>query len=401
MSMTLDARPKAAAPDVGAELLAKVRALAPSLAARSAEFEAARRIPPDVVELLKEAGVFRMYAPRSHGGLELDFPATLQVLIALAAADGAVGWTAMIGTGSLTFFAKLARPTLDLVFADGPDVIVAGAAAPSGAAEQVDGGYLVNGRWGFASGCQNAHWLFSGCVITKGGAPVPGRVEGAPLVRHFVMPASVWRIEDTWNVAGLKGTGSHHIGLADVFVPEANVFDFGGESCLPGPLYPSPLHFVPMMHCAPAVGIAEGALADIVALANTGKRQLFQPGPMRDSPAFQGELGRVDAEVRAARSMTEAQTNRLWERALAGELAGGELLAEAFQTAAWVTAACVRAVDACYSLGGGGALYETSPLQRRLRDIHAATQHTAVQPRQYIAAGAAKLGLASPHPLLG
>ena len=401
MTLTAEARAEVVVEDAGEALLEKVRALAPSLTARAAEFEAARRIPADVIDQLRDIGVFRMYAPRSHGGLELDFPTTLEILTVLARADGAAGWTAMIGTGSLTFFSRLPRETLDTVFANGPDVIVCGSAAPAGTAQEVEGGYRVSGRWPFASGCQNADWLFSGCVVMRDGAPAPGRIEGAPLVRHITLPASQWRIEDTWHVEGLKGTGSHHIALDDVFVPAANVFDFGGKSCLDGPLYQSPLHLVPLMHGAPAIGIAEGAIDDLVALAGTGKRPLFATDSLKDSPLFQLELGRITADVRAARALQEAQARDHWRRALAAELAGGEALAEGAQTAVWVTTACIRAVDACYSLGGGSVVYDTSPLQRRLRDIHAASQHTAVQPRQYINAGAARLGHPVRHPLLG
>ena len=403
MSLKLESRDgrAVAAVDSGADLLAHVQGIAPRLAARAQEFEDQRRAPLDLIEELREVGVFRMYAPRSHGGLELDFPVTLEILTALAAADGAIGWLGMIGAGSAPFFSRLPKATYDEVYADGPDVIIAGSAAPSGMAEAVEGGYRVSGRWPFASGCQNADWLFSGCVVMRGGAPAPGRIEGAPLVRHITLPASQWRIEDTWHVEGLKGTGSHHIALDDVFVPAANVFDFGGESCLAGPLYQSPLHLVPLMHGAPAIGIAEGAIDDLVALASTGKRPLFAADSLKDSPLFQLELGRILADVRAARALQEAQARDHWRRALAGELAGGATLAEGAQTAVWVTTACIRAVDACYSLGGGSAVYETSPLQRRLRDIHAASQHTAVQPRQYINAGAARLGHPVRHPLLG
>ena len=401
MTLTAEARAEVVVEDAGEALLEKVRALAPSLTARAAEFEAARRIPADVIDQLRDIGVFRMYAPRSHGGLELDFPTTLEILTVLARADGAAGWTAMIGTGSLTFFSRLPRETLDTVFANGPDVIVCGSAAPAGVAHEVDGGYRVSGRWPFASGCQNADWLFSGCVVMRDGAPAPGRIEGAPLVRHVTLPASRWRIEDTWHVEGLRGTGSHHIALDDVFIPAANVFDFGGSSCLPGPLYQSPLHLVPLMHGAPAIGIAEGAVEDLVALAGTGKRPLFAVADLQDSPLFQLDLGRIVADVRAARAMQEAQASDHWRRALAGELGGGAFLAEGAQTAVWVTSTCIRVVDACYSLGGGSAVYDTSPLQRRLRDIHAASQHTAVQPRQYVNAGAARLGHPVKHPLLG
>jgi alkylation response protein AidB-like acyl-CoA dehydrogenase len=385
----------------GPALLARVRELAPTLAGRAQELEEGRRTPLDIVEDLRSIGVFRMYVPKSHGGLELDFPTTLEVLTQLARAEGSIGWIAMIGAGSAPFFSRLPRQTYDEIYADGPDVIVAGSASPAGTAEEVPGGYRVSGRWPFASGCQHADWIFSGCLVTQGGKPAPGPVEGAPLVRHIVLPASAWTIEDTWKVSGLKGTGSCHIALKDLFVPDANVMNFGGESCLPGPLYASPLQLVPLMHCAPGVGIAEGALDDLAALASTGRRQLYSREPMRDSQLFQAEVGRIEAEVRAARALMEAEADRQWSRTLAGEQGPENFSTSGIQTAVWVTQTCMRAADACYSLGGGSALYDDSPLQRRMRDMRAAAQHAVVTPKNYVSAGAVRLGHPPRDPRLG
>ena len=391
--MSLAAQTDTDRADAGADMLADVAALAGQLKPRSAEFEAMRRMPLDVVDQLREIGVFRMYTPRSHGGLELDFPATLEVMTALARIDGSVGWIAMIGAGSQPFLSRLPRATYDGLYDRfGPDLIVAGSAAPAGRAEQVDGGYRVSGRWAFASGCQHAEVIFSGVVVTKDGAPVPGRVPGMPMIRHIVLPAEAWTIEDTWRVAGLKGTGSCHIRLSDHFVSDADVLDFGGPSCLPGPLYAAPLQLVPLMHGAPAIGIAEGAIEDLVELAGSGKTQWGMTIAMRDSQLFQAELGRIDAEVQAARALQQSRIDRVWGRLLAGDMGPPTERAEAAQAAAWVTTTCVKAADALYALGGGSALYEDSPLQRRLRDLHAAAQHAAVQPRHYAVAGAVRLG---------
>ena len=383
--------------DAGEALLAQVRALAPSLAARAPEMEQARRMPRDIVEQLRAMGVFRMYAPRSHGGLELDLPVTLQILTELARAEGSVGWIAMIGSGSAPFFARLPRQTYDAIYADGPDVIIAGSAAPMGQAVEVPGGYRVTGRWPFASGCEHADWIFSGVSVVRDVAPA----DAPPQIRHIALPASAWTIEDTWRVTGLKGTGSCHISLKDLFVPAANLFDFEGPSCLPGPLYQAPLQLLPLMHCAPAVGIAEGAIDDLVALADTGKQQMGVRSPMRDEPLFQAELGRIQAAVRAARAMADAQAQSHWRKALAGEPIDFEFWIESQQTAVWVTQTCVRAVDACFALGGGSALYDDSPLQRRMRDLHAAAQHRAVQPRHYLLAGAVRLAHPARHPMRG
>jgi len=133
--------------------------------------------------------------------------------------------------------------------------------------------------------------------------------------------------------------------------------------------------------------MAEGALDELVELANTGRQQLQAAAPMRDSETFQGELGRVAAELMAARAFLEVQAASYWRHALAGTLKDEALLTQSTQTAIWLATTCVRAADACFALGGSSALYETSPLQRRLRDLHTAAQHFSAQPRQYARAG--------------
>jgi indole-3-acetate monooxygenase len=371
-------------------LLARIQELAPDIAARAAEIEAGRRLPLDLVETLRSIGVFRMFAPRSHGGLEFDLQASLNVLSALGRIDGSVGWVSMIGSGSAMFAALASQEIYDQIYRDGPDVILAGSAQPSGTAEAVGDHWRVNGRWAFASGCQHADWIIAVCVMTRDGAPLPGPdgVGGPPMTRAVALPASEWQIEDTWNVAGLKGTGSHHVALTDRVVPAANFFDItNGAPCLPGPLYQTVRQFLPLLHGAIQVGIAEGALNELVALANTGRQQLRAPAPMRESEAFQSDLGRIAADLYAARATLEGQTAQHWRRALAGTLKNEACYVQSLRTAAWIAATCVRVVDACFALGGSSTLYDTSPLQRRLRDAHAAAQHAVAQQRNYIGAG--------------
>jgi alkylation response protein AidB-like acyl-CoA dehydrogenase len=372
-------------------LLAEIRDLASEISSRAAEIEAGRRIPPDLVETLRSIGVFRMLVPRSHGGLELDLPAALEVIGTLARIEGSVGWTVAIGCGGSLFATLLPRDTYDEIYRNRPDVIIVGSSQPVGTAEATADGWRVSGRWPFASGCQHADWMAGFCVMTDGGKPLPG--EAQPLTRAFVLPARDWLIEDTWYVAGLKGTGSHHIVLTDTVVPEANFFDLvSGVPCLPGPLYQAARQVLPLFHGAVSVGMAEGAVDELVDLANTGRQQLRAAVPMRDSETFHGELGRVSAELRAAQAFLRVQAESHWRHALARTLKDESLLTQGTQTATWLAATCARVADSCFALGGGSALYETSPLQRRLRDLHAAGQHVLAQQRNYATAGKLLLG---------
>jgi len=202
------------------------------------------------------------------------------------------------------------------------------------------------------------------------------------------MPASDWEIEDTWHAAGLKGTGSDHIALRDALVPEANFFDLeNGVACVPSPLYQAVRHLQPLFHGAFSVGMAAGTLDDLLALANTGRQQLYAATPMRESETFQFELGRISADVRAAQAFHKTQAAAHWDHALSGTLKGESLLTEGTQAAVWIATTCVSVADACFALGGSRTLYETSPLQRRLRDLHVAAQHAIAQHRQYASVG--------------
>ena len=373
-------------------LLAGIREMAPAISARAAEIEAGRRMPLDLVEALKAIGVFRIFVPRSHGGLELDLPAALEIIEALGRIDGSVGWTAMISGGCDLYASLLSPESYEQVYRKGPDVIIAGSAQPAGTADAAAGGWRVNGRWPFASGCQHADWIFGFCIMTEDGKPLAGE-DGAPLVRGFLLPARDWRIEDTWHVAGLKGTGSHHFALSDTLVPATNFFDLAtGVPCLPGPLYQAVPQFLPLLHATLEVGVAEGALDDLIALAATGRQQLKAAVSMRESETFNSSSdGSRPVCGRRAR-FTGPRSASHWRHALAGTLKDEALLTQGTQAAIWVATTCVGVADACFTLAGGSAIYESSPLQRRMRDLHVAAQHAAVQQRHYVSAGKQLLG---------
>ncbi|WP_245296987.1 MULTISPECIES: acyl-CoA dehydrogenase family protein [Rhodomicrobium] len=372
--------------------LADIHALRPRIERGAAEMEKARQLPADVVEGMKEAGVFRMFVPKAHGGFELSPPDAVQAVTALSRLDGSVGWIAAIGGGVGLAASLVSRDLYNRIYGEGPDVIIAGSTQPGGTAEKVAGGWRVNGRWPFASGCRHAEWYMGFCAMSEGGKPLPGAVPGMPLVRGIVLPAGAWEIEDTWHVPGMKGTGSHHVQVRDAFAPETNIFDFEhSESCVPGPLYKVAKAVFPLMQGAVSLGIAEGALDDVVALVKAGRQARWTSAPMRESELFLRELGGIQADLRAARALLERDAEAVWRLALDGTPVGEPHLAQGVQTATWVIATSRRAADACFAAGGSQALYEPSPLQRRMRDIHVAAQHAMIQPRQYVRAGAALL----------
>jgi alkylation response protein AidB-like acyl-CoA dehydrogenase len=374
------------------QVLLRITALAPLVARRTHDIEQSRRLPAELVSALKSARIYGMLVPRRYGGLELDPPSAFRAVAALARLDGSVGWNAMIGhIGALMPF--LVSPDLcEEIYRDGKDHILAGSGQPVGTAERVPGGWRVTGSWPFASGCQNAEWIAGTCVMMEGGSPIDASHGPGPMTRTCLMPAEHWEIRDTWHTFGLRGTGSHHVALTDVFVPDENFFEFPfGASFAPDPIFGKFPEVIVLAHATVAMGIAEGAIMDLVELARTGVKQLFMTTSLVETERFKEGLARLDAELMAARALLEAQIVRVWQNP--ERPAGKDLtrMAEQLQAAVWITSACVRVAEGCFELAGSRAVYESSSLQRRVRDLRVAAQHVAVHPRQYVMAGSAAL----------
>lgn len=372
-------------------ILSAVRELAPAILARAADIEKARRLPPDLVASLRTAGVFRMFTPARFGGCAIDIPSSIEILTELAIADGATGWTVMIGCHAPILFSRLAPSTFEALYANGPDLIAAGSTLPKGTAEPVDGGYRVSGGWPCASGCEHADWIYAVCAVKQSAGPTAA----PPQLQFISLPAREWRILDTWHSAGLRGTGSHDISLSDAYVPTRQAADFFA----PGMTDPRDAHLYMAFHQtvlhlgAIAVGIAEGALAEMTALGQAGRRRVYARHDLADTGVFQHHVGRAEADVHAARAYLRAVATELWAHTLARNI-DATLATRVMQATTWIAETCARAVDACFRACGASVIYESSPLQRRLRDIHTLGQHIMAQEGAFALAGAQRLGRA-------
>jgi indole-3-acetate monooxygenase len=360
-------------------VLRAVEDLSPSIGARAAEIEAARRMPRDLLDDLIDTGCFRLLLPESHGGASADASTSLAVIEALARADASTAWIVMIGSGAWLDLAGLPRATFDALFTD--DAIVAGVFNPAGSIEPGDDGYHVTGRWSFASGCEHASVIYGNCL--------EGVVDGVPQLRIAVFRPEDVVIEDTWRVSGLQGTGSHHFHVDDVVVPvEHTTAPLADEPSMDTPIVriPPPTLF-PLMIASVSLGIAQGALDDIVDLAQE-KVPLLAGGTLATSPLFQSELADAATELRAARGLLHDTAAAVWATALDRSPYTLEQRAEARSAAVWATERAVAIVDFAYRSGGGSSIYAESPLQRRLRDVHAVTQHFLVKRETLVTAGA-------------
>ena len=367
-----------------ADVLDATRELAPTIGARAAEIETARRLPPDLLDDLRRVGCFRVLRPRTHGGLGADLPEAMRIIESLARADASVAWTVMIGAATWIDMAGLPRATFDALFAT-PDVITAGVFNPTGSIAVTPGGYQVSGRWSFASGCQHADWLFGNCI--------EGVVDGVPQMRMAVLAPEQVVIEDTWTVSGLCGTGSHHFRADSIVVPAERTWrPLTDPPCVDEPIVGiPPLALISLITASVPLGLAQGALDDIHAIA-ARKVPLLAGAPLAANPHFQFELATADTELRAARALLYESAESAWKTVTTGGELTLEQRARIRAAGVWVTNRSAAVVETAYRSGGGSSIYADCPLQRRLRDVHAVTQHFAVKPDTLTTAGAVLAG---------
>ena len=356
------------------------------------EAERDRQLSEPLVGALADAGLFRLCVPADIGGLEAHPGTLIAAVQALAAGDAAAAWCVAVAATSGLLAGYLPAESARAIYG-GPNTIVAGVFAPKGRAIPERGEYRVSGRWTFASGCRHADWLMGGCVVVDGGTPrlLPN---GTPDVRLVLAPADAFTIHDTWQVMGLRATGSHDIELDTVHVPrERSASVFSDPPVQPGPLYAFPLFgLLALAISAVCLGIARGALDDVVALAG-GKVPTGGRRTLAERAAVQSEVARADAAVRAAGALLDETIGEAWERAVADGTVDARCRAGLRLAATHATAASVEATEVAYRLAGGDAIYESNPLQRRLRDAQVAAQHMLVAPATWELSGRVLLGL--------
>ena len=375
-------------------LLKEAERLAAELAERSAEIEAARRLPSAFARSFDTAGFFRLCLPRSLGGPEVHPALLVRAIERLAIGDGSAAWCAMIAATTSALAAWLEPGAARAIFA-APGAIVGGVFAPSGRARRVAGGFSASGRWSFASGCQHSTHLLGGCLVEEDAGPTASaKPARRPDVRLLFLPVDSIEIQDTWQVAGLCGTGSHHIAVRDLYVPEAHSVSIqSGAPREPGALYRFPIFGLLAIGVASvSLGIARRALDELRALA-VRKTPALSQRRLAERGAVQARVAEAEGLLGGGRAGLLSTIDEVWRQAAAGGAMGVAERARMRVAASHAVQAATRAVDIAWELCGGSAIYLDGPLQRLFRDAHVITQHASVSGGSLELAGRALLGV--------
>jgi indole-3-acetate monooxygenase len=387
------------APQTAEEILARARALAPHLRERSEEIERERRLPADVVELLRRTGVFRMGFSRRWGGPELTSMEQVEVVEALAYGDPSAGWCGMIGMDTGLYASFLDEAVAREMFTS-LDMVTAGLLFPTGRAERVPGGYRLTGRWQFGSGITHADWVISGAFIYRDGRPDPSPSGDPHDSRLFMVPRAQVEVVDTWHTTGLAGSGSCDYTITDVFVPEEHTLTFDTVRSGSGPLAQPEVH----MRKMPGVplGVARAALDHVRDLAST-KVHPATGARWADNYRMQVTIAECEADLLASRYAVYGSLQRQWE-VLSPDGTMDDLTPDEKAAVALARTQCFRTARSIvlrlYDLLQTASIYRPSPMDRWLRDTTTMCQHIVAQDRILQSAGAHLLGGSPEFPLV-
>lgn len=368
------------------------RDLGPLIQSYADQIDETRELPRPLFEAVADAGFFHMVVPRALGGPEVDLPTYLDVLEEIGKFDASTAWCINQASSFVTYAPCFPVNVARLIFVDTPRSVVANTPAPTATAIPVPGGYRITGRHGFGTGCHHASWMASRGHVMVDGQPrtLPN---GKPDMRYFMLPVQDAVLLDTWKARGLRGTGTHHWTVTDVFVPEELTLS-PDEVAAPGygPLYVIPRQMLAAAgDAATALGVARSCLDTFIQVA-TGKQAASASGQLRDEALVQFDVGLAEAELRSSKALLDQTAREIWAAIVETDAMTLEQRAALRLAAVHAIRKSAAVVDTIYNAAGATAVLESHPIQRHFQDIHVITQHMQSRRSHYELVGKVLLG---------
>jgi alkylation response protein AidB-like acyl-CoA dehydrogenase len=374
----------------GFGLIERARTLAPLIAREADEIERARSLTEPVVSALIDNGLYRVLLPQSLGGAEAPPEIFMQMLEEVAKADASTAWCLGQCSVCAMVAAYLDADAASEIFNTPPGILAWGAIANE--VQVVPGGYRANARWDFASGSRQASWLGAHVRIVEADGTARLKPSGAPEVRTILFPLTSATIYDVWDVIGLNGTGTDSYSVENLFIPEkfAALRDDPTALREHGPLYKLSTNIVfGLGFAAVSLGVARASLDAAIELAR-GKESVGIRA-MRENSAVQGQIGRTEGNLRAARAYLYATVTEMWrELTRTGDLNEDHRVALRL-AATWTIHQAAAVVDTAYHMAGATAVFRANKFERRFRDMHAIAQQIQARDTHYEDVGKAVL----------
>ncbi|HET9705847.1 MAG TPA: acyl-CoA dehydrogenase family protein [Vicinamibacterales bacterium] len=381
--------------EIDESLVARARALAPIIRQHAETTERERRLARPVLQAMRDAGLFRMFTPRTLGGLETDPITAARVAEEIASVDSAAGWALQAGNTGSWWAGHFPESGVAELYAGGPDLIMAASFAPPHRAESVPGGYRFSGRGALASTIHDSPWVLMTGIVFDGDQP--RTTPFGPMMVALALRTSEMRIIDTWQSLGMRGTDSNDVAADGVFVPEARSF-IVAPAYEPAPQFGGPLYRLPALASADvviapvALAIARSAITAIRDIADR-KTPLASTRTIRHRSAVQFALADAEAQLRAARLLFYEAIATAWQRALANQPATLVERADLMLASAHAVRASAHVADLMHRMGGTNGIYERNHLERHFRDAQTVRHHGFLSEARLETVGQVYLGV--------
>ena len=375
------------------DFLERVHALAPTILGAADQAERDRELPPELVDALHEAGMFRLLLPIPFGGAEVDVPTFFRIMESVAKHDASTAWCLCQSNGCAMAAAYMdARVSREIW---GADLKASVAWGPGKATvTEVEGGYRVTGNWNFVSGGRHATW-FGGHtnILNLDGEPTHN-ADGTLAVRTMMFPAEAALMTADWDVVGLLGTGSDSIAVQDLFVAE----EYTVLRDIPtARRYDAPLYHFPAMSlyaagfAGTALGIARAMYESFtkIALEKVPRLQRYR---LSEDPVVQWQVAQAKAKLEAARAYLLDELNQVWAEVVARDELTVEQRMRIRLSSTYAIHEAKKAADSVYEMAGATAIFNSSPFERRFRDLHTVTQQLQGRKAHFQTVGAFLFG---------
>jgi 3-hydroxy-9,10-secoandrosta-1,3,5(10)-triene-9,17-dione monooxygenase len=363
-----------------AVMIARAKALVPRLRERASRTEELRRLPPETERDLHDTGLFRIVQPKRAGGSEFDYVALVDCADALGQADASVAWNFANLASHHWMLGMFDKRAQDLVWNKNADALIASSFIfPAGRARKVDGGYVLRGSWPFSSGVDSSEWNMLASVVSS-----DDEADGIEY-RIFLLNKSDYKINDTWNATGLRGTGSNDVEVNDAFVAEpmtVAVNDLAGGPTPGSAVNPNALYALPVFSLFPyvlsgvALGNAQACLDDYVDVARH-RASTYNRAKLADLQSTQIKIAEASAKIDAARLIMRSTCIEVMADARSGHVLDTAAKTKLRRDGAYSVNLCTEAVSLLFSASGARGLFTSGALQRQFRDAHAINSHLA------------------------
>src|SRR3982074_668218 len=363
-----------------AAMMTRAKALVPQLRERASRTEELRCLPPETERDLHDVGLFRIVQPKRVGGSEFDYVALVDFAETIALADASVAWNLANLSSHHWMLAMFDSRTQDMVWNKDANALIASSFVfPAGRARKVGGGYVLHGHWPFSSGVDASEWNMLAAIVSS-----DDEADGIEY-RMFLLNKSDYKIIDTWNASGLRGTGSNDVEVNDAFIAESMTLAVAELAAGPSPgiaVNPTALYSLPVFSLFPyvlsgvALGNAQACLDDYVEISRH-RASTYNRAKLGDLQSTQIKIAEASAKIDAARLIMRSTCVEAMADARRGHIPDIAAKTRSRRDGAYAVNLCTEAVSLLFSASGARGVFMTGVLQRQFRDAHAINSHIA------------------------